>query len=82
MTARFLRITHNEQGHRHQFPAEAERYWQQYAAVIGDILWLKTAMTLPEIMHECATYALAYPEGMPYAEVDSAYVAQVLTCLC
>jgi len=82
MTARFLRTTHDEQGHRHQFPAEAEQYWQQHATVIGDILRLEMAMTLPEIMHECAAYALAYPEGMPYAEVDGAYVAQVLACLC
>ena len=82
MTVRFLRTTHDEQGHRHHFPAEAEQYWQQHANVIGDVLRLEAAMTLPEIVSECVTYALAYPEGMPYAEADGAYVVQVLVCLC
>ncbi len=82
MTIRFLRTTHDEQGVRRQSPAEAERYWQLYAMMIGDVLRLEEGMTLPEIVSECATYALAYPEGMPYAEADGAYVAQVLDCLC
>ncbi len=82
MTTRFLRTTHDEQGIRRQFPAEAELYWQQHANMIGDVLRLEEGMTLPEIVSECAAHALAYPEGMPYAEADSVYVAQVLACLC
>lgn len=82
MADRYIRMTHDDQGHRRVVSIEAERYWQQDAAVIGAVLRLEVAMTVPEIVVECVTYALAHPEGMPYVETDAGYVTQVLSCLC
>ena len=81
MSDRFLLAIYDEKGGRRRFPAEAERYWRERAAVIGAVLRAEQAMTLPEIVDDCLTYALEHPEGIPYPETEVAYVAQTLARL-